>query len=1452
MNRFALMLLLQSCCAGTFSTTLLAFSPIAYPVLNPGPDRRITLADTIPPTINCPPSITFSIASSDCDTVYTYTVTADDDEPGVILAKVNGINSGQPFPIGTTLNLYLAIDAAGNTASCSFSVTINPPPASGFACDDLVLLTLNNSCMRQMVAGDILLPPFVCPGGFIMEVDRVAPLGNGPWEPALFGPSDLGKTYQARATHQTSGNKCWGNVKLVDSLPPVLSCPTLEISCAVPFDQLAPVFLKDSLGLVAGMPLVAENCPGNPVLNFSDISVNLPCDTPGHVTGYIKRTWMAVDASGNSSTCVQTINRVRSINNVIYPADITVSCADPNTTLEITGGPSVSAGTRQYSLLTAPFCEIDAFYDDSTELLCGGSWRIHRLWTVEDACLPTGAGNPVSGVQLIDVLDLEGPVFQCPSDTVIVLLTDSCRATLDIPDLIVRDDCSTVEQIQAFWTIDGLTESLTGTLGDFAGNDPASSDTLAVLGETLDFPVGATTILYVATDVCGNTASCEMLLQLWDSLPQVAVCDSFLTVALDISGQAILPAEVPAANSTDACGPLFFKIRRSGSNICYPDSTFFDDRIVFCCAEAGDTLPIMVRLYDVPVPSGPTALSFAAGQFTDCSLPVLVQDTLGPVCTAPADVTIDCDAFDQNLAVYGHPNTSCRADSIAEMLDYAMFDSSCTQGVISRTFQVFDTKTGASSVCTQKLELSSQQHYYLRFPDDLFVTTCDGSGIFGEPAFFGTACENMAVTFTDEIFTVVPDACYKIERTWKIWNACTYDSSKALVTIPNPSPNATSNHSSNLPGPIVSAPGTAAPWAATVIKISPTAPQPTDFSDFWSADANGYQYKQIIKIIDSQKPVLSNCPAGLQTLTDNSTNDPQFWNESYWYNSSVGSQDLCEGTVDLCLTMTDLCSGADVTAWYLLFMDLDNDGVQETVVSSTNLPGFNNIQFGNASNPNYAGGQPRAFDERPVLANQKYGFALQMTTQGNNKTACVRWNTQQNPLAYTVPQLPQGTHRIRWIIIDKCGNEAICETVFTIADGTGACGNPAITVAGNIRNEVGVGISDVEVQLDVTPSVLAPFTLYTDTDDQGKYSFQVGSKDAYKITPRRNDNYLNGVSTLDLVLINKHVLGLEPLSTPFKIIAADANSSRSVSTFDIIELRKLILGIYTDLPNSPSWRFVDAGYSLPNPSNPFQTILPETINASSPHPLSPMHNFTGAKVGDVNGNAVPNIAVPEVLERSTTALVFDVPEREYRTGEVFTVPVHTAMPVSGFQFSLNYEGLELQQVAPGAGVGEEHFAVFPAEHRLAASWAEGGLAGFELRFRARQAGRLSETLHFSNQFVRAEAYRQGSDGQFETLSLALRFDGREKQSTGIQLFQNQPNPFAGTTSIGFYLPEAATATLRVFDGFGRECYAHRAFYSGGLHTVVLDREMLVFGAGVYCYLLETDRERVMRKMVVLR
>ncbi len=1447
MNRFVtLLLLLGSFIVAKATLPALPFVPVApaqseeYITVPPA-----VLNDTIPPVITCPPNDTITLGPGGCDTVYSYSVTAFDSLTEITPLQLLGQASGDTFHVGTTINTFVALDTAGNTAGCSFTVTVLPA-TNELICLDTVELYLGVDCWVSPAAAELLSLPYGCTEGYTVESDQTLPLGNGPWVPAFFDDADRDKLYEVRVTNPVSNSRCWAKVRISDTIPPTLECPEINVPCALPTEHLQPDFLKDTLGIAAGMPTLIENCPGNGSLTFVDVENDLPCDSPGTVTGTLLRFWTAVDASNNVATCVQTINRHRSLDDVLLPADITVSCGAGREQPASAGAPYVEIGMRQYSLLAAPLCEITATYSDSIETLdCDGTYRIHRSWIIEDMCRPDS--TPVTGTQLIDVEDSQGPGFQCALDTTLTISASDCRGTIDLPDILVTDSCSYVTQVVAYWTIDGEPDSLTATLADFPGNDLAQPDTLAVFDTVPNFPVGTTSILYVATDACGNTASCELTLRVLDDMPPEALCDSFQTVYVDVKGVASLSAGLLNNGSSDACSDVYFKVLRAETGQCDTLPNLPNDLVNICCADVGDTLLAILRVYDVPVPAGMVADTFAAGHFSACAVPVRVLDDNPPHCEAPDDVTVFCEAFDSTLAAYGSILPSCNVDSMATETDYELFDTLCRQGTIIRTFSVFDT-AGQTGQCVQHIIVQNVQNYFVRFPDDLVVNMCDTSGNYGTPELYGIGCEKMAIDYQEQVFTMVPDACFQIERTWTIFNWCTYDPNKPLVIVPNPNPNPVSTHPDNLPGPVVSAPGTDAPWNPTVVKISAADPAPTDYSVFWMADANGYQYKQVIKVIDLEIPVIEDCPAGQLVFVDSSMNDFSLWNANYSVSTGNPDQDLCEGSVTLGMTATDACFGADLGVDFILFLDLDDDGSQETVVSSTDLPSAGTVYFNNANTPNYSGGVPRSFDNRPVAANEKYQFAIVSSTGNRRISAQVVWNTPAAPSNNVLPQLPLGNHRIQWTVYDGCGNESTCVYDFRVESSTGTCAPTELTVGGVIETESNAPVANVAVSLDGTHPNLPTFNYFDLTDASGAFDFMVPTNASYTVTPLRDDDDLNGVSTFDLLLINKHVLGLQHLNSPYKIIAADANHSNSVTTFDIVEFRKLILGLYQQLPSNTSWRFVPKDYLFADPDNPFLNGFPELEAVTNLLPGNlPVHNFIGIKIGDVNGNVNPGLISQVPDDRSGTTAYFDLPDQTVRAGDLISVPVEAAGVLAGFQWTLSFTGLEMLDLIPGPGLSAQNFAVFANEHAMTASWDGDGRPGFTLRFRALQSGRLSQMLDLSSRITRAEAY----DGALLPMPVALRYDGNAVHAAGFEVFQNRPNPFSGATTVGFYLPQAKTVHLTLYDAAGRLLFSQTRDYTAGFQSVELNNGVFGDATGLLYYQLETDTDRAVRKMLRL-
>ncbi|MCY7330362.1 MAG: dockerin type I domain-containing protein, partial [Saprospiraceae bacterium] len=383
------------------------------------------------------------------------------------------------------------------------------------------------------------------------------------------------------------------------------------------------------------------------------------------------------------------------------------------------------------------------------------------------------------------------------------------------------------------------------------------------------------------------------------------------------------------------------------------------------------------------------------------------------------------------------------------------------------------------------------------------------------------------------------------------------------------------------------------------------------------------------------------------------------------------------------------------------------------------------------------------------------------------------------------------------------------------------------TISGTISTELNVGIENVQVGITQTPPGVAPLSFERTTDSVGHYIFPaVPNGTDYALMPMKNAEPLNGVTTYDLVLISQHILDINTLNSPYKIIAADANKSNSVTATDILELRKMVLGIYENgLPNAPSWRFVNESFVFPNPNNPFQTPFPETHTEDS-LTTNQVNDFVGIKIGDVNNSASSNLN-GSAEDRTTGTWWMETTDREVQPGETINVTFRATEAVAGYQFTLDYPGLAVINIKPGSMMQADNFAVFAAESAFTTSFNPTKPADkpeFTVQFRAHETGRLSQILHVSGRITAAQAY--SIENIVPPMDVQLRFGSNSAASDAFELLPCTPNPFAEQTKIGFRLPMATTATLRIFDMDGRTVYAHTADYSAGLHSLAMHKSDL--------------------------
>ncbi|HKK76740.1 MAG TPA: T9SS type A sorting domain-containing protein, partial [Saprospiraceae bacterium] len=419
---------------------------------------------------------------------------------------------------------------------------------------------------------------------------------------------------------------------------------------------------------------------------------------------------------------------------------------------------------------------------------------------------------------------------------------------------------------------------------------------------------------------------------------------------------------------------------------------------------------------------------------------------------------------------------------------------------------------------------------------------------------------------------------------------------------------------------------------------------------------------------------------------------------------------------------------------------------------------------------------------------------------------------------------------------DEAGNVDYCLTFVRVQDNNSVCAPAAGgSIAGAVATETAANVEGVEVQLSGARSMMYM------TDASGSFGFNnLAQGGDYTVTPQKDLNHLNGVSTFDLVLISKHILGVSQLDSPYKMIAADVNNSQSITTLDLIQLRKLILNIDTEFANNTSWRFIDKSHVFTNPSNPWATAIPEFKNINNLD-ANAEAEFVATKIGDVNGSATVE------ARAATGEFAINTAEQAMIAGNEYTIDFSADMTdIAGYQFTLDVANAEIVDVVYGAAKAE-NFGVFTKEGVITTSF-NGDAAGtlFSVVVRATADAKVSESVQISSRYTAAEAYSNDA----EQLNVNLNIAGATATEAAFALNQNTPNPFQGETQIGFNLPEAQEATITLQDVAGRTVKMIEGDFAKGYNQVTIGANDLP-SAGVYFYTLTAGDKSATKKLILV-
>jgi hypothetical protein len=1219
--------------------------------------------------------------------------------------------------------------------------------------------------------------------------------------------------------------------------------------------------LDESLGYFE--PTVFENCSGYD-LEFSDTVEPSDC-----AASRVIRTWVVTDAQGESATCSMEYYLANiSLDDVETPeTNIVINCKksyEPEDIFDIFRAQGASIDDANHyawptingTPIKEAICGLGVTKEDQTIPICEGEFKILRRWTLVDWC----TGGIDEFMQIIKLVAPELSV-SCPVDGAIGYAnTYDCTGdiVLDPPFTNQADMCSELSYTVGY--ISATDNGEPPVNGIYQPVDVTVSITEQILVSNL--PVGKNWIRYRVFDECERQEDCFTEVVIHDVVAPNPVCDEFTVVSLTSLGWAKVFATTFDDGSFDFCTDVGLYVRRMDDDGCasitdYPDVAYthngndYYEWIPFCCNDLGESVMVELLVHDfaketnlifVPDPNNPTEVICVpdpngGDNVNFCMVEVNVQDKTIPEITCPDDAVIYCwDDYTDTSKTNGDASVAALCSNHEVDYDDELHLDECGIGYIIRTWFVVGYEGEVE--CEQRIDVVRQGQIEITFPPnrDVTCTTLPGPE---QPTWTGDHCSLLGWSVESDTFNVEVGACAKVINFYTVIDWCTYDPSYPID------------------------PQYDGVWTGTqVIKIFDNNPpeitcedEMFEANDFWDADNDGDACENKNIMLTAVGDDVGNCPSNWLKWTikvdlySNGTYDYEFSSYDPYAPNYVAP--TTPGT-EVKVTLPEDVAGsmANHTVHWIVSDGCGNNGscTSSFMVVDKKPPTPYCINLSTALMENGQVGLWACDFDLGSFDNCTDEDNLRFTFRGDVSSPEVDpdFNSSLNCSSrlFTCDDLPEvygDPIPVEVWVWDEKNNKDFCVVYLTLVDNQNACGDftggddDLLRISGQIYTEEGVMVSDVEVE---NTAMAIGTTLQDMTDENGLYAFEDNLMNLeYAVDATKEGHYLNGVSTLDLVLIQKHILGIQNLSSGFKVVAADINNDEKVTAIDLIELRKLILGVYVELPSNKSWRFVSTD-QIPDQMNPWPLIETNSINALQNDENS--EDFVAVKIGDVNGNATANANQGVVDNRSGSKIDLEVVQT---ADGVSIVAGSNFQNVAGFQFTMQANGSLAGVYSDNLDLSSDNFGVLE-NGIITTSFAEPNMLSLE-------AGETLFTLvgiqdvALVNGIVQAEAY-VGDD--LTEISISLRDDSK---SLVYELAQNQPNPFSDETSISFTIAKEGTVDLTIYDLTGKVIKKFTGQYEAGSHSITVTNDELP-ATGVLYYSIQSGTFSDTKKMILVK
>ncbi len=931
---------------------------------------------------------------------------------------------------------------------------------------------------------------------------------------------------------------------------------------------------------------------------------------------------------------------------------------------------------------------------------------------------------------------------------------------------------------------------------------------------------------------------------------------------------------------------------------------WYDDEVSYCCEDAQSEVMTSLRVFDVDPGAGPVYPSRMEpggdlyGHYNDCWSIVKVECKIPPALDCPP-VSISCEeSLDPNENPKLWPNV---ISVCGYELDYSdNRDMGICGANIVRTWTA--TGCGKATQCKQKISIETTEPFdpcTIKFPRDVKADCSKELRDGGEPKWDENPCNIVtAEIINEDTFKFVDGACYKIVRDWAVIDWCVYEPNSGAEDNIDAISGTKLNCSqlvedgyyrytqilmvTDFIPPTIEVEDDCIGYTdgcfANGATLNAHATDSCNFEqkfnwkylvlnmDTWDTIQYSYNYTprpqsgrkgsrskdNLDRTSDASLVILDALPGGTYkvewTVGDGCGNA----NTTDQYFRVVDKKAPTPVMVDIATAMMTNCSVEVCANWF------DKGGCDGSCISSyDNCTDKEDLYFTFSAvlpkldiNPwkwqKQLNKYGRYFYD-PVTGlistEEKYLFGEAFAWDPEKKTSCRIYGIDREGNA---PELVIAVDIYVW---DQFAENEDCDdnnydfatAILTLNNEGDDCPSVGSLVSGMVSQcNNDKPVSDVKITFDNGEQFI---NILNSSD--GIYKANL-IDDNYSVVASKQEDGIYGLTTLDLVIIQKHLLGIKKVNDVCRYASMDVNGDGKVSAADILNARRLILGV---LPAEMDWRFLDEDYVINNTDlNHFslKDAYRKTISVFEGNTLDNT-NFTGVRSGDVN------LSGYGLESRNGEIVNLQIDNIELTEDNDYEIPVYgnEFENIFGAQFTMGIKGLDILSIKPGIlNINSNNYNI--VNDNLVLSWNNALAAGsndndplFTLIVKSNINGDLINVLNINDNIAKSEVY-SGED--LEISDLKLEFRNADMNYT---LYQNEPNPFSEATKIGFTLPEDSQFNLTVFDLSGRIVKEFNLEGKAGYNTLKISKKDIGL-SGVYYYRLESGNFTDTKKMIILK